>query len=75
MFNLPQIVIKDLLTALDVGQSHMDDLVEAARTLEGRVDHVLHVGGGDDDEVVGLFEAVHLGEQLVGGLGLGGVVA
>lgn len=39
----------------------MDDLVEAARALEGRVDHVLHVGGGDDDEVVGLFEAVHLG--------------
>ncbi len=38
--------------------------VEAARTQNRRIDHVLAVGGADDDDVVQLFDAVDLRKKL-----------
>src|SRR5690606_7749687 len=42
--------------------------VEAARAQQSRVENIRAVGGGDDDDAVVHFEAVHLHQQLVEGL-------
>jgi hypothetical protein len=58
----------DLLAAGDVRIGHHDLAVEAARTQQGRVQHVGTVGGGDQDDAFVGLEAVHLDQQLVEGL-------
>ena len=47
------------------GQGHRHLPVEPARAQQGRVQGLRPVGGGKDDDVVVVVEAVHLGEQLV----------
>src|SRR6185503_8850876 len=54
--------------ALAVGAVDDDLTVEAARPQQRRVEDVGPVGGGDQDDVVGHREAVHLDEELVQGL-------
>ena len=56
---------QDRLTAFQIGGRHAHLPVESARTQQGGVEHVGTVGGGDDDEVGVVVEAVHLDEQLV----------
>ena len=50
---------------VDVGVGHHHLAVEAARTQQGRVEHVGAVGGGDQDDALVGLEAVHLHQQLV----------
>ena len=59
---------KDFLAALDIGVAHGDLTVKAARTQQGRVQHVFAVGRGDDDHAFVRLKAVHLDQQLVQGL-------
>jgi len=56
---------EDLLTAAHIGQRHHDLTVKAARPQQRRIQHVRPVRGGDDDDALVAFEAVHLDEQLV----------
>src|SRR5680860_1144965 len=57
--------LEDLRAALAVGAIDHDLAVEAARAKQRGVEDVGPVGGGDQDDVVGHREAVHLDEQLV----------
>ena len=56
---------QDAFTARDVGVRHHHLTVETAGTQQGRVQHVGTVGRGDQDDVLGRLEAVHLDQQLV----------
>ena len=56
---------EDGLAALDVGIRHGDLPVEASRAQQRRIEHVLAVGGRDDDDALVFVEAVHLDEKLV----------
>lgn len=67
MFDFLQVVLDDLLPATDVRQWDLDGFVEATWPFDCGVEGLLEVGGADDDDVVGLFEAVHLSEELVEG--------
>ena len=59
---------QDLLTALDIGQAHIDLTVKAAGTEQSLIQNISTVGSGhDDDAIVGL-KAIHLHQQLVQGL-------
>ena len=60
--------VEDLFAALDVGVRHRHLAVETARAQQRRVEHVLAVGGGDDDDAFVRFEPVHLHQELVQGL-------
>ena len=60
--------LQDLLAALDVGQRTDHLAVKAARTQQGRIEHVWTVGRGDNDDTFGAFESIHLDQQLVQGL-------
>ena len=57
--------LEDLGPALAVGAVHHDLAVEAARAQQRGVQDVGPVGGGDQDDVVGHREAVHLHQELV----------
>jgi hypothetical protein len=57
--------LHDLLAAGHVGRRDEDLAVEAARPQQRRVELLEQVGGGDDDDVRGGAEAVHLHQQLV----------
>jgi hypothetical protein len=61
----PRVHAHDLLAAGDVGRGDEDLAVEAARAQQRRVELLEQVGRGDDHEVVGRLEAVHLDQQLV----------
>ena len=56
------------LAAGQVGATHRDLAVEAARAQQRGVEDVGPVGGRDQDDALTLAEAVHLDEQLVEGL-------
>ena len=56
---------KNLFATLDVGVAHGDLTVKAARTQQGRVQHVFAVGRGDDDHAFVRLKAVHFNQQLV----------
>ena len=56
---------QDLLAALNVGAVHGDLAIEASGTQQGGVQDVGAVGGGDQDDRLGLLKAVHLNQQLV----------
>ncbi|MNG98035.1 hypothetical protein D3C79_571620 [compost metagenome] len=60
--------LEDLLTTTDVRQADHHLAVETTGTQQRRVKHVRTVGGGDDDDAIVHFEAVHLDQQLVEGL-------
>jgi hypothetical protein len=53
---------EDALTLVGIGQTGADFKIETARTEKGLVDHVLAVGGADDQKVAIFVEAVHLCE-------------
>ena len=56
-------------SALGVGGQGDGDLtVEPARAQQGRIKGLRPVGGGQDDDIVVVVEAVHLGQELVQGL-------
>ena len=59
-----QVCRQDLGGAAPVRPADADLDVQAARPQDGRVDHVLAVGGTDDHDVVELVDAVDLGEHL-----------
>ena len=60
-----QVYHEDVLALAQVGQVDMYLAVEAARTQQGRVEHVYTVGGGQHDDAAVRAEAVHLGQQGV----------
>ena len=56
---------ENLGPAFEIGERHADRPVEPAGAGQGRVEHVGPVGRGDDDDLVGRVEAVHLDENRV----------
>jgi len=58
------VVKEDGLAALLVGRTHPYDLVEAARSAEGRVDVFRPVGRGEDEDLAPLLQPVEQGEEL-----------
>ena len=60
--------LEDRQPALERGPIHRDVAVESPGTQQRRIEHVRPVGGGHDDDRLGLGEAVHLAEDLVQGL-------
>ncbi len=59
---------KDFAPAVDIGQVQDDAPVEAAGAEEGGVQDVGAVGGGQDNDVRGRVETIHLDQYLVQGL-------
>ena len=59
---------EDFFAPADVGAVDDDAAVESGRGGEVRVEDVGAVGGGDEDDAVVGFEAVHFDEELVEGL-------
>ena len=59
---------KDFFSTFDVGCVDGDLTVESSWAQEGWVENVWSVGGGDDDDVVFGFKAVHFDQELVEGL-------
>src|SRR5829696_5519958 len=59
-----QVLAEDFPRRLGVGPFDLDLDVQPTGTQDRRVDHVLAVGGADDDHVVQAFDAVDLAEQL-----------
>ena len=59
-----EVLGEDVLGGLGVRTLDLDLHVEAAGAQDGGVDHVLAVGGADDDDVLQALHAVDLGEQL-----------
>ena len=59
---------EDFFATFDVWSINGDLTVESSWAQEGWVENVWSVGGGDDDDVVFGFEAVHFDEELVEGL-------
>ena len=66
--HLAHVDLEDLLAADDVGIGHHHLAVEAAGAQQRGIQHVGTVGGGDQDDALVGFEAVHLDQQLVQGL-------
>ena len=66
--NLLHVHAENFFAAAHVGQSHHHAAVETAGAQQRGIEHVGPVGGGDQDDAVVGFEAVHLDEQLVQGL-------
>ena len=56
---------ENVLAAAPVGRADVDLPVEAARAQQRRIENVLAVGRGHDDDALVFAEAVHLDEQLV----------
>ena len=56
---------KNRLASFQVGIADRHLPIEAARPQQRRIENVLPVGGGDDDDADVRLEAVHLDEQLV----------
>ena len=56
---------KNLLTPTNIRQANYDLTVETPRTQQRRVQHVRAVSGGNDNDAVVHFKAVHLYQQLV----------
>ncbi len=59
-----QVLAEDVPGGLGVGPLDLDLHVQPARPQDRRVDHVLAVGGADDDDVLQPLDAVDLTEQL-----------
>ncbi len=63
--HLAHVHAQDLLATAHVGQRHHHLAVEAARAQQRRIEHVGPVGGGNHDDALAAFEAIHLDQQLV----------
>ena len=63
-----QVHLQDFFAALEVGESHHNLAVKAARAEQCLVEHVGAVGGGNQDDAFVRGKAVHFHEQLVQGL-------
>ncbi|AAS04156.1 hypothetical protein MAP_1839 [Mycobacterium avium subsp. paratuberculosis K-10] len=61
---LGQVLREDILRRFGIRALDLDLHVEAAGPQDGRVDHVLAVGGADHDDVLEPLHAVDLGQQL-----------
>ena len=59
---------QNLLTALHIGQSHIDLTVKTARTKKGFIENIRTVGGSHHDNAVIGIKSVHLDKELVKGL-------
>ena len=59
-----EVLAEDVAGGLGVGPLDLDLHVEAAGPQDRRVDHVLAVGGADDEDVLEALDAVDLAEQL-----------
>ena len=57
--------IQNLLAAADIGQRHHHLAVETAGALQGRIEHIRAVGGGNHNHGLAAFKAIHLHQQLV----------
>jgi len=66
--NLSGVDLEDLDALRQAWKINRDLPIKAARAQQGRVKDVRPIGGGDDDDVVALFEAVDFGQELVEGL-------
>ena len=60
--------LEDLQPTAVVGAVNHHLAVKAARTHQGRIQHIGTVGGRHDDDAGVALKAIHLGEQLVEGL-------
>src|SRR3954462_7050493 len=60
----PQVLAEDVAGGLGVGPLNLDLHVQPARPQDRRVDHILAVGGTDDDDVLQALDPVDLTEQL-----------
>src|SRR6266566_4972659 len=56
--------LQDLKTGSMIRGWHEDELIEPARSQDGRVNHIGPVAGAYDDHVDQCFDAVHLSQQL-----------
>ena len=56
---------EDALAALHIGTIDDDAAIEAAGAQQRRIEHIGTIGGGDEDDALVRFEAVHLDEQLI----------
>jgi hypothetical protein len=63
--HLARVHAQDLFAPLQIGIAHGDLTVETAGAQQRRVEDVGTVGGGHDDDAVGLGETVHLDEELI----------
>ena len=59
---------ENLLASAHVGTGHDHAAVKAAGAQQRGIEHVGTVGGGDEDDALVGFEAVHLHQQLIEGL-------
>src|SRR3546814_13787228 len=59
---------KNLLAPTDIGQGHHNLAIEAARTQQGRIEHVGTVGGSHHQHALAGFKTVHFDQQLIQGL-------
>ena len=59
---------QDLFATADIGQRNNNLTVEAAGTLQCRIQYVGTVGCGNDDNGMIAFKAVHFDQKLVQGL-------
>jgi len=62
-----EVQLQDALTFGLAGQARADLQVEASRSKQCLVNHVLAVGSSNHEDVAVLVEAVHLGKELVDG--------
>ena len=60
--------LKDATPATQIGRGHDHLTVETTGTQQGRVQHVGTVGGGNEDDALIAFKAVHFNQHLVQGL-------
>ena len=60
--------LQNLLTALYIRGVDLDLPVKTSGSQQGRIQNIRPVGGGKDDNALGMAEAIHLHQQLVQGL-------
>lgn len=62
---LAEVGFKNAHPALLVGQGDVDELIQTARSQDGRVDDVWSICGSDDEDVLLAGHSIHLGQDLV----------
>lgn len=62
---LAEVGLQDADPALLIGQGDIDELIEAARSQDGRVNDVWSVCGSDDEDILLARHSIHLSQDLV----------
>lgn len=62
---LAEVGFQNAHPALLIGQGDVDELIQAARSEDGRVDDVWSICGSDDEDVLLAGHSIHLGQDLV----------